>query len=230
MTQAMAPVRSSLVQVRIGNRIYDAVKEPRCHTCTHPARMEIETAIVENLAYTTIAERYSEVEYTSPAGDVMVLPPISANSIRTHFRKRHLPLQAAVQRQLAEQRMQQIGYDLEGMGGAFVDQVTFSQAVLQRAHERLVAGEIVIEAKDGLAAAKFLAESERQAGGELNQEAWSEAMQVYFTSARQIMSPAQWAEFTRVLHGNPILKALEARISGQAPPEAITVTPDPYAE
>jgi hypothetical protein len=227
----MAPTRNSLVQVRIGNRIYDAVKEVRCNTCMHPARMEIETALVENLAYATIAERFSDVEYTSPAGDTIVLPSVSASSIRTHFRKGHLPLQAAVQRQLAERRMQQIGYDLEGIGGAFVDQVTFSQAVLQRAHERLVAGEIIIEAKDGLAAAKFLAEADKQAGGDINAEAWSQAMEVYFSAARDIMTPVQWQQFARALRTNPLLKALEARLSGQQPPpEAVTAPTEPYAE
>lgn len=109
MTRAMAPVRNSLVQVRIGNRVYDAVRVPQCHTCNHPARMEIETGIVENLAYRVIAERYSDVEYKEPAGDITVLPAISADSIRNHFLKGHLPLQAAVRRQLAEKRMQEIG-------------------------------------------------------------------------------------------------------------------------
>lgn len=230
MTRAMAPVRNSLVQVRIGNRVYDAVRVPQCHTCNHPARMEIETGIVENLAYRVIAERYSDVEFRESGGDVTVLPAISADSIRNHFLKGHLPLQAAVRRQLAEKRMQEIGYDLEALGGAFVDQITFSNAVLQRAHERLVAGEIDVEAKDGLAAAKFLAEAERQAGGDIDNEAWAQAMEVYFQATKAIMSPVQWVQLVQTLRSNPVLKAIEARLTNQPPPEAVQAGREPYQE
>jgi hypothetical protein len=227
----IAPIRNSLVQIRIGNQIYDAVREPRCKTCMHPARMDIETMIVENTAFTTIAERWSDVEYTSSSGGLVVLPTISASSIRNHYKAHHIPLQAAVQRQLAEKRMQEIGYQLEEVGGTFVDHVTFNQVVLQQAQQRLVRGEIRVEVKDGIAAAKFLADAEAATGSDINAEAWSQAMEVYFAAAQSIMNPAQWTQFVRSLRNNPILKALEARISGQQPPpEAIPAGRDPYTE
>lgn len=230
MTRAMAPVRNSLVQVRIGNRIYDAVRVPQCHTCTHPARMEIETQIVECVAYRVIAEQYSEVEYRDPAGNTQVLPAISHDSIRNHFLKGHLPMQAAVRRQFAERRMQEIGYDLETIGGKFVDQITFNQAVLQRAHERLVAGDIEVEAKDGLAAAKFLAEAEKQAGGGIDNEAWAQAMEVYLQAAQAVMNPSQWIQFVSSVRTNPVLKAIEARLSTQPPTETVSAAREPYQE
>lgn len=226
-----APLRNSLVQIKIGNKVYDAVREPRCHTCTHPARMDIETMIVENVAFNTIAERWSNVEYTSPPGTLIVLPEVSAASIRNHFRQRHLPLHAAVSRQLAEKRMQEIGYDLEGLGGAFVDHVAFNQAVLQKAQERLALGEIQVDVRDGLAAAKYLAEIEAAAGGSADAEAWAQAMEVYFGEAQKIMQPTQWRAFTESLAHNPVLKALAARINGtEQPPQAISAGRDPYTE
>ena len=226
-----APVRNSLVQIKIGSKVYDAVREPRCHTCTHPARMDIETMIVECVAFTTIAERWSDVEYVSPSGDLIVLPEVSAASIRNHFKARHLPLQAAVTRQLAEKRMQEIGYQLEEIGGAFVDHVSFNQAVLQKAQERLARGEITVDVRDGLAAAKYLAEAEKAAGGGVDVEAWGQAMEVYFSEAKKVMQPVQWRAFTESLGRNPVLKALAARINGSSPPpQAISAGRDPYTE
>lgn len=226
----VAPVRNSLVQIRIGNKVYDAVREPRCHTCNHPARMDIETQIVENIAFTTIAERWSDVEYTTAHGELIVLPEISAASIRNHFKARHLPLQAAVTRQLAEKRMQEIGYNLDELGGKFVDQITFSKTVLQLAHDRLARGEITVDVKDGIAAAKYLAEAEAASGGGIDAAAWAQAMEQYFTEARKIMQPTQWRSFTDALGKNEILKELVRRINGESPPEAIPAGRDSYTE
>lgn len=227
----VAPVRNSLVQVKIGNKIYDAVREPRCHTCNHPARMDIETQIVENVAFTTIAERWSDVEYTTPGGDLIVLPAISATSIRNHFRARHLPLQAAVSRQLAEKRMQETGYDLDRLGGAFVDHVAFNRIVLQRVQERIARNEIQVEVRDGLAAAKYLADVEAASNGGVDAAAWAQAMEQYFQEAQRVMQPVQWRAFTDALGKNQILKELTRRINGEPPPpEAIPAARDSYTE
>lgn len=228
-SRAVAPLRNSLVQVKIGNRVYDAIREPRCHTCNHPARMEIETMIVENYAFRVIAERFSEVEHTDSSGDVEVFPELSMQSVQNHYKQGHIPLEAAVLRRLAEKRAEELGVHLDQLSGRFVDHHVYSQAVLERAHQRVVNGEVDVEVKDGLAAAKFLAESERVAGGDLNAEAWSQAMEIYFLTAREIMSPTQWHQFTQALRTNDVLNGLINRInSDERAIEASTV--DPYSE
>ncbi len=215
MVQEIPPEsRNSLVRVKIGNQVYDARHDNRCKVCTHPARTQIEIAIVQGWAYTRIEREYSNVEYTS-GGQPSVLPAVGWQSIRHHFRTGHMPLSAEIRRRLTEQRAQEIGSKYEEAASQFVDHYTVAQAVLVRGHERLVAGELEPDLKDTLAAAKFLKEIEDAAQGTLNEEAWSQAMTIYFETAQELMSPDTWQSFVKKLSTNPVLASLARKIQGQ---------------
>lgn len=201
-----------MVQVRIGNRIFDAVHEPSCHTCTHPARMFIEERIIQNWSYRRIAQTFSGVDFEIEPGRMEQMPHVGYHSIRNHFLRGHMPLQAATLRQLAERRAAQIGSTYEQAAGQFVDQVVLAEAVVTRAYERMASGEIEPEVRDGLQAAKFLQEVNDRTQAGLDAEAWSQAMQIYFETARQFMPDEMWAQFTQSLTANPILRALARRM------------------
>jgi hypothetical protein len=211
-----ASVMKSLVKVRIGDRLVDAGFEPACHTCTHPARAEIEQSIVQGHSYRGVASRYSEVEWTEPNGKTVQLPRVGWESIFTHFKNGHMPVGAEAMRQIVERRAEQIGAkQYEQQVTQIVDQVTFAQQVLTKTQERLISGDIAPEVRDGLAAAKFLQDMEDKSQTSLDAEAWSEAMQRYFEIAQRIMPPEMWEHFTRALSSDPILLAISQRVSEQ---------------
>lgn len=211
MTGEIESLRSSLVQVRIGNKTYDAHHSPMCLTCNHPARMNIEERILQNYSYKAIVREFSEVEHRDAHGNVTVLPRIGYNSLRNHFEKGHMPLHTAALRSLSEQRATQIGSKYEDALGKFVDHYTFAEAVVSKGHERLVNGEIEPDIKETLAAAKFMKEVQDGQSANLDEEAWSQAMAVYFEVAQQMMPPEMWERFAQQLSVNPILRALAKR-------------------
>lgn len=205
-----------MVRVRIGNQEYDAVYQAACNTCRHPARMLIEEKILQNFSFRAISELFSETSIKGEGDDEIVLPRISHQSVYNHFHNGHMPLEAATLRRLAQRRAEQIGSQYEERAEQFVDHYVLSQAVVHKTYNRLVNGEIQPEVKDGLAAAKMIAEVEAQTQAGLDSEAWSQAMQVYFETAQRFMDPASWAAFSQSLATNPILRAIQARLSPES--------------
>jgi hypothetical protein len=209
------PSPSSLVRVRVGSREYSARRVPNCGTCQHPARMDIETMLVEGHPYTVIARTFSEVEYTV-GRQRKKLPKIAWPSIRTHYRNGHMPTDAKAVRDIAEQRLRELGQHAEAMEERAVDSYMTARLVLSKGFDRLARGEVEPTVKETLAAAKLLEEFDiaRQDHESGDLAAWQEAMMVYFTEAQQLMSPDLWTEFTRRLTVNPQLQALAARLEG----------------
>lgn len=208
----VAKLATSLVQVRIGNTVFDSVYQPSCHTCTHPARMMIEERLVQGHSYRKIADFFSEKEIEVDEGRRELMPKIGYMSIRNHFISGHLPMEKAALRRLSERRAEQIGQSVVDGVDQLVDGYTLSEAVVARTYERLATGIIEPEVKDGLAAAKFLQEIEDRKLGGFDAEAWSQAMTRYFENARMLMPPAMWQQFTMALAADPILKALQKRL------------------
>lgn len=214
------PGRTSLVQVEIGGRRYDARYSRSCKCCTHPARMAIEQRLVEGSPYPQIAREFSEVEYRAGGRD-MLLPKISWGSIRDHYLHGHMPVNAAAVVELARQRAEELGKDYESMTARIVDQFLVARTVLTKGHEAIANGTLQPDVKDTLAAAKLLQDFEQASKLNVDAEAWTEAFEIYFTTARQIMSDEDWAKFARRLSINPILKTLAAKIANQGEQETL---------
>lgn len=212
--KAPVPLNRSLVRVQVGGRAYDAVREPNCRTCTHPARHEIENMIVQGFSYRAVAGQYSEVEWADADGSTTMLPRVTFTNIYEHFQRGHMPASAEAMRRIIERRAEQIGAaQYENQIEQIVDHHILAQQVVLKTQERLASGEIVPEVRDGLAAAKFLQDVETASTGSLDAEAWSEAMQRYFEVAQKIMPPEMWEHFTRALAVDPILLAISNRLS-----------------
>lgn len=205
--------RQSMVQVKVGSKTYDAVYQPSCRTCTHPARMLIEEKILQNYSFRAISELFSQKEIEGEDGGPMLLPRITYQSIHSHFTNGHMPLEVATLRKLAEKRARDIGSRYEEAAEQFVDHVVLAEATIARVYERLVKGEIEPEVKDGIAAAKLISDMESDTQAGLDAEAWSEAMTVYFETAREFMDAATWGRFTSALAANPILRSIERKLS-----------------
>lgn len=205
----------ALVKVRIGNRTYDAVRDSSCHTCMHPARLEIEEKLVQGHSYRAIAALYSGTEWTNADGTRLKLPEINERSIFHHMKTGHLPVETAALRQIAEERAKEMGQKYEEMTASLVDGYTFSKQVLAITQQKLASGELHPDVKDGLAAAKLIKEFEDTAQGNVDTEAWAEAMTIFFETAQNVMPPEMWSQFGSLLSQNPILAAIQNRINGQ---------------
>lgn len=216
MTDPDAPdPRSSLVKVRIGPKTYDAVYSPSCHTCTHPARAAIEEKVLLNYAYSAIATMYSGRAVEGPEGEDLTLPDLSWTSIRNHYRNGHMPLEHAAAAKLVERRSEEMAGQIETAVDRVIEHRDVVQTVLERGYERIQQSLEEPDVKDTLAAAKLLADLDSRMGGAATtDEAWGEAMQVYFETARRLMPPEMWARFTRELQQNPVLRAIEAKQNG----------------
>jgi hypothetical protein len=204
----------SLVQVRIGGRTYDAVYHNGCLTCTHPARKEIEEQIILGTSYRRVATMYSETEWTQPDGTKITLPKVSWDNLFHHFKNEHLPVQAAVYREILDKRAAELSEHYEEQTARLVDGYSFAQQVLARTQEGLATGTLQPDIKDGLAAAKLIKEMEQVGNGaSADAEAWGQAMAVYFETARKFMPDDMWQNFTQALMANPILQAIQNRRS-----------------
>lgn len=224
MTARKDTVRSqhfnSLVQVQIGDQVYDAVHSSGCKVCNHPARMEIELALVEGQSYPQIAKRFSEVRYEVGEGSMM-LPELKWGAIRYHVQGQHMPARAEIQRRLIEMRAESLGHDLEKAVDRFVDQYTVAQTIMYKGHDRLVSGEVQPSIQDTLAAAKLVQQIEEHSEQGYDSLAWEQAMTVYFETAQSLMPPETWQEFGRRLSANPILAALVRKQNGVEDPDTI---------
>lgn len=214
--------KTSLVRVRIGNRTVDARKISLCHTCNHPARMQIEEALLLGDSLQKISQRYSGVRYR--VGDeVRVLPKVDWKSIDVHHKRGHMPVTAEIIRSLMEERAKAMGVSYEEMGQRFVDGILVAKMVLAKGQEGLALGHLQPDVKETLAAAKFLHEVEQAEKNDQDTEIWAQAMQIYFESARELMSDEMWIKFTSMLTTNPILRRLSRKIEGKDDEDVLDV-------
>lgn len=214
---AALDVRGSLVQVEIGGKVYDARFEKQCHTCTHPARPEIEEKIILGQSYRDIAMQYSETIYRNADGSETQMPAISWMSIYNHFKQKHLPVERAVVRQILDERAQKLSESYDEQTARLVDGHALAQHVMQETHRRLVNGDLSPSVRDGLAAAKLIKELEGESDGGFDAEVWSEAMVAYFETAQRIMPPEMWHRFTAALAQNPVLLSIQRRLESTDP-------------
>lgn len=208
---ALDRVRSSMVSLRIGGRSYPAVRSPRCKVCTHPARVLIEERLLYNDPYPAVVQWVSEHEYEEIDGQVIVWPSLTVAQLGAHFRSGHCPIDTQVLHSLTEQRAEELGADYEQSVSRIVDHVTMLKQIAVRGSERLVRGEIEPGIKETISAAKALAAIEiagRQEEQQDNASLYEQAMEVYFTTARQIMNPEQWQQFGLALSKHPVLRRL----------------------
>jgi hypothetical protein len=207
-----SPPPSSLVQVRVGSRDYSAKRIPNCATCQHPARMQIETMLVEGHPYAAIAETFSDVEY-KVGRQTKILPRVDWTSIRTHYRNRHMPVDAKAVRDISEQRLRELGQHADELEDRVIDSYMTARLVMSKGFDRLAKGEMEPSVRETLAAAKLLEEFDiaRQGVDSGDVNAWQEAMTVYFSEAQRLMPPEMWTEFARRLNANPQLRSLAAR-------------------
>lgn len=213
-------LRGALIQVEIGGQVYDAVREPRCHTCMHPARIDIEKRILSGHSYRDIAQQYSGTEY-QVGGETRTFPDLSWMSIFQHVKNNHMPLEAAVARRILDDRTKALSEHYEEETERIVDGFGFAQQVLQRTQQRLATGQLQPSIQDGLAAAKLIKDFEAETGGDVDSAIWAEAFVRYFEITRELMPDDMWEALGARLTTDPVLRAIKRRVDAAAEEEPI---------
>lgn len=207
-------MRSSMINVQIGERVYPAVRNPRCKICTHPGRAQIEEQLLLNTQYPEIVRLVSGREYVEVDGVRIDWPEISAQQLGNHYNRGHCPIDTNLLAQLTEERERELGINYADTTGRVVDQVIFSKLVLAQSQERLVRGEVKPTLKEGLAAAKLLSDIQTdKTQDEVDRlGAYVEAMEIYFQAVQHIMTPDQWSQLAAMLNTNPTLREIAQRL------------------
>lgn len=207
MTETPArPRTNSLVTYRVGGREYPMKHAPGCKVCQSPYRFEIEEGLVTGRAYKKILDSLHEDEQSDD---------LTVRNIRDHYYNGHLPLEQAGIRTIVETRAAELGKSIETEVDSLIDGITLARTVVQKTFEALADNTIQVELKDGLAAAKFLAEMGDYDEGGADMMAVTEAFMTYHEVAEEFMEPEQFAAFGKALATNPVLKALAAKYDGE---------------
>lgn len=196
---------ASIVSYRLAGRDYPLRTHPTCKVCNSPSRLAVEEGIALGRPYAAIARELPE------GAD------LTARNVAAHYDGGHLPFDVEVMRRIVERRAEAIGRSIDDGVEALVDQVSFAEVVVQRAYEGVARGDLVPDLADGLAAARLLQQVESDVDGG-DKAAWTEAVMIYFATAKRVMSAEQWASFGQQLAGNPILRALRQRAEEEGRP------------
>lgn len=205
--------RPGIAGYRLGGKTYALKTVPQCAVCTSEYRLDIESAIAKGTPFLTI---HREISLRDP--DFAV----TAQSLRTHYDRGHMPLGTEVVRRTLERRAKERGRDIEAAVDVAVDGVAFAELVLRRSVEMLAEGKIEPTMMDGLQAAKIVEQfaPHEQAAAE---SAYVEAFMIFHETAQQIMTESQFQEFGRRLGENEALRALLDKYSGD---DSATVVSD----
>jgi hypothetical protein len=173
----------------VQGQTYPLVSVPNCLTCQSPLRPDIERALVTGRSYAGVARQFPH------AG-------LSSRNIGEHYRRGHLPVQDEALRRLAEERAAQIAKDIDEGAGVIVDQVLFARAVVQRSFERLACGDAEPDIREGLAAARLLADFDDTAT-QVEAQALFVLTRAYVEEMEKVASPEQMAEWAEACINNP---------------------------
>lgn len=207
MTNVVYPRPESVAMISVGGENFPMRSSATCHTCQSPHRMFIENQLVRGRGYAAIAREIAEM---TPGP----LPHPTARTLADHVKNGHLPSPALTRRRIIENRAQEIGVNILGEDD-LIDHVSFARLTLQRTQERILKGEIDPSVADGLNAAKFLHQVEATSPEGYDHESYEVAFRIFFETAQNYMSGADFQAFTGALSRDPILQALAAKQSGQ---------------
>jgi len=130
-------------------------------------------------------------------------------------------LQVETRLRLTERRAKEVGKSLDDASAVLVDQVLLADMVIQRTYERLAAGEIEPDVADGIAAAKFRQQIEREMGEAIDTEMWVSVVNAMISDGEAVMPPEIFAAWGERLRKNPVLHAARQKQEAAAQAAAI---------
>lgn len=208
----------SMVMAQVGGRTYPLVSHPNCRTCQSPFRQDIERGLLQGLSLRVLVGSLTGL----PQG---VLPHPNKEGIKNH-KEHHMPFTAQVQRRIIERRAEQLGRDIEEAGESLIDGVTAAELTVQKGFERMANGEISPNVTEMLAAAKFLREVEKDAGGGIDEQAFYEILSAYMETVVKFIPQDRMQEFALAMRTHPVIAAQQRRMQ-QEPDHEVIESLDP---
>jgi hypothetical protein len=117
-----------------------------------------------------------------------------------------------------EERARERGVSIEDFEGNLVDHVGFAKLGVQRVLERLAAGELVPDMKDGIALASLLVRMDESAGEQVDNETLVQGFMVLMEAIRRTCSQDQIDQIGGIISDNPIMAGLATRARPQPIP------------
>lgn len=192
-----------MVMIRVGNQDYPARNVPQCKTCQSPNRMLVEQLLLTGRSYRNIEKELVGL----PAGP-MGHP--SYQGVREHA-QHHMPIAAATRRKLIERRAQQVGKDIETHTDTLVDYITVAEMVVQEGYDKLVAGEMKVDAAALLTAIKTVHAINADAESGIEAGMWQEALFAYMEVAQRFIPEDQRMAFGRAIKEHPVIQGIAAK-------------------
>ncbi len=177
-----------------------------CQSMDH--RQEIEAGLLAGFSYTTILK-------SLPEGH-----GLHVRNISEHARNNHLPVPEMVRRVLIEDRAKERGLSIEDHAAGLADHVTLARMGVQRVIERMAAGELQPDIRDGISFAQILLRLEETAGEHIDNELMVAGFSVFMEAIRANCSPDQIQAIGRTISGSPVMAALMARTQAASLPKA----------
>lgn len=204
-------VRSSMIQIKLGNRTYPLVQNKSCGVCMHPARLQIEEKILLNFGWHAISRHVSNLNKLNNDGSVEDWYELSWSRIKRHYENGHCPVEAEMMQVWAQERAEARGIKLEDSVGQQIDYIVTQKAILARGTELLMKGQVEPDLKDVAFATKFLSDLDQSVQQNLQADQMLDIIEVYFSAVREVVSADQWDKILKVIEKHPVVKAIEGR-------------------
>lgn len=186
--------QNGLASLQVGGNVYPLVNAPGCKTCGSEYRPEIEAALVKGYSANQVLRHL-------PEGHNLL-----ERNLKDHLAAGHLPVKSAAVQKLAEATAEERGRVVEAGAEVLVTHAAFARTILSRVRERVAAGELEPDVRDGLAAARLLHDLEEPSA--LDHESVVRGMVHFIEAVRAIMTPGQFAELGRKIGQDPVLRTL----------------------
>lgn len=189
-----AHLNPGLATMTVGGREYPYKFVPSCKTCRSPLRQVIEEGLVSGRPFGAIL------------ADLPVDHDLSVRNVRDHLQADHLGVMTVAAERLREEVATSRGRVVEEGVSAVRQSIDFARLVLGRVVDRVAAGALQPDIRDGIAAAKLLAIVEGASGVEAETARLGEALVCYADAAAQVMSLQQRQEFAHRLEGYAVIR------------------------
>jgi hypothetical protein len=184
----------SLVSFEVAGESYPWVTESRCRLCNSDRRLEVERLICQGRSYKAIIT------------DLDLEGVLTDRNLREHMINRHLPVQAAAARHVAREQGEIVAEVIQPMIQGVAAHLSFAHSVVDRVRARMESGDAEPTLRDGIAAARFIAEVESVTGPNDLAE-WKHAYMALLEDITEIVTTEQKAELKRRLEGRAAEKS-----------------------
>lgn len=175
----------SVIEYRLGGKVYSMRKVNGCKTCESDYRVEIEIGLLKGYAYTKIARSLPEDSN------------LTARNIGDHSRNGHLPIDASIQKIIIDERAGELGLDIDEYEGTLADYRTFIRLGVQRSLELMQEGKLYIDTDHAIQFAMAEVKLQQQAGEAVNQQAVIQSLIILRNAVEKVCTPKQIEDIKR---------------------------------